>query len=363
MIEIGGGYVLLGNHPDEQSPRVSRVLLDTNVAADLTDFYFGTKKTDKDSLRKLLSMFPKAKMAGMPEVDISFAMALQETLWSRLGESSATRSGRARQIRHAMSRIVEWTPDELEAQFTHPHPPISRDKSWPSKPLTEADRSYHPLPYLIVTYAHLLYIAHLYRTTSRWKHNNKGRTWPIQTLHDWSRDTFGYMGAYETAVAVTMFLDKGVPSGRAERLLKLKDHHDDPDRVAKNTWNATWDVWFVRMAEGWLADKRGTTFVVARDKDTKFVREVYELNLAIDRGRDVPVAVPFSAWSDSLKEWEQLQKLLDIDPLVQHRRIQRDPAVVFEQALTALDDLEAEMKVQRRTVEAYRRFRDDSPAA
>lgn len=367
MIEIGGGYVVLGNHPNEELSKLSKVLVETNVAADFTDFYFGEKKPDKESLRKLLLMFPKAKLPGMRQVDISSSMAVQETLWPRLGERSPSRSYRALQIRHAMSQIVTWTPAEIEAQFARRHPPISRDKSWPSTSLTEADRGEHPLSVLIVTYAHLLYIAHLYRTTGRWKNNNRGHTWPIRTLRDWGRDTFGWMGGYELAMAVTMFLDKGAPSGRIERLLKLNDQHDDPDAVADNAWNATWDVSFVRTADrltyGLLPLKPEKTCVIARDKDTKFVRAVNELKLVIDNGRDMPVAAAFATWSNNLKEAEQLQELLNLDLLEGQHRNQRDPAVVLEQALAALDDLEAEMGIRRRTVEAFRGFQNDVPAA
>lgn len=367
VIEIGGGYVVLGNHPDEEFSEVSKVLIDTNVAADLTNFYFGEQRTDKDSLRKLLLMFPKAKLPGMRQVGISSGMAEQETLWGRLGELSSYRASRARQIRHAMKQIVTWTPEEIEARFAHRHPPVNRDKSWPSPLITEADRGEHPLSVLIVTYAHLLYIAHLYRTTGQWKHNNLGRTWPIRALRDWGKDTFGWMGGYELAMAVTMFMDKGVPSGRIERLLKLNDQHDDPDAVADNVWNATWDVSFVRTADrltyGLLPVKPEKTCVIARDKDTKFVRAVNEIKVIIDNGRDMPVAAAFSTWSENLKEAEQLQELLDLNLLEGHYRNQRDPAVVLQQALGALDDLEAQMGIQRRTVDAYRRFGGDVPAA
>ncbi|MCG7606803.1 MULTISPECIES: hypothetical protein [Mycobacterium] len=46
-----GNYAVLGNHPGQVDvPRIKRVMLDTNVVSDFTNFYFGAERVDKEAL-------------------------------------------------------------------------------------------------------------------------------------------------------------------------------------------------------------------------------------------------------------------------------------------------------------------------
>lgn len=355
-----GNYAVLGNHPGQVDvPRIKRVMLDTNVVSDFTNFYFGAKRVDKESLQRLLLMFPKTSF-GMHQVDVNFSLAVKETLWGRLGELTSYRQNRARAMRHAMRVMVEWTPDEVNDWFSRRRPPVDRDKSWPSPvDAADADRGLHPLPMLIIAYGHLLYMSHLARAQKRWRNNNKGKAWPVRELRAWAKDTLGLVGGYELGLAVSLFLDRGEPQDSVRKLLKLGNAQLSPDEVADNAWNAAWDVWFVRHADGatygLLPTKPERTFVVTHDSDTQFVRAGNEIKMIIDDGRNGVVGT-LSTWSDNLKEYDEVEKIMEFDVLEAHERSTRDPDVVLEQAFRAVNALEVEMGVQRLTLDAYRTF-------
>lgn len=63
---------------------------------------------------------------------------------------------------------------------------------------------------------------------NRWR--QRGTLWPIERLHDWSRNKLGARGAYEIALAATLFLDRNA-EGRVRKLLKFGGN-ESPDDVA-----------------------------------------------------------------------------------------------------------------------------------
>lgn len=346
-----GRYQIIGAHLDGagSSDRAARLILDTCVAIDMQNFYFGGSHVDRESLRLLLSEFPVD--APFP-TDLNYGWALSESGWPRSGVFNfpGTRS-----LKYAVSEMVEWGSDRIEYEFSQTDPPASRDAKWPRHAaMPDPSEASNSFPLIAGTYAAMLYICHLERTRKKWK--QRGTSWAIQNYYDWMKDTLGVLLHFEFALGVDMLAARNVRKQSAQQLLKYGGS-ETPDEVADKAWNAAWDIWFMRLPEGLTygllhGAETAPAALVTANKDPGYIRQVSELRTFIDTGEGV---VPFAlnTWDDTIQDAEFLKSLLRLDLMESLARSKRNPKEVVQRVIATVDSLEREIGVERRSVAAY----------
>lgn len=350
-----GKYQIIGPHSEQrQSAPPDVLILDNCVAIDIQKFYFERNFSGRESLRSLLLEFPIHKF-GSTKTDINYGWASGQSLVLRSGE---LREYETRELRHAVERVLSWTPVEVEDNFSRRHPPVSRDRDWPRNaiPLT-ADDINDNFPLMCASYTALLYVLKLETERSKWKH--RGSQYIINHLHEWMRSSLGVTLSYEFAVAVDLLACKGKRHSQARKLLHYGGDKN-PDKLADSAWSAAWDVWFLRLPEGASygllpGAKTQVTHLVTADKDPAYLRSISELNVMFDAG-DSQVVYHRSNWDDlEFITPVDMGRIVTTDPLDDYARSRRNPKELALQIVKTLDDLEAELKVESRTVTDERR--------
>jgi hypothetical protein len=350
MHEIGP-YQLVGVDAERQI-QPAAIILDTNVAIDIERFYFGESTIDRDALKALLLTFPYNRSG--PTVDLNYGFAMAETSWARDG---TFRSKKVRSLRHAVTEVLDWSPVEVERAFANRNPPVNRDKRWPTKVPEPgiAELGGHPLPILLNSYASLLYLRHLDSTRREWR--GRGTKWAFINYIEWLNDSLGIRGAYEIAAGVDLFFGNEVRQNAVRRLLKIGGN-EAPDELADRTWNAAWDLLFVRLTDGAtfgllpIDRPPRITCLVTRNFDPGLVRSASKIASVVS-GTKEPAAFVMSSWSESEKIDSEIMNIVEQDHVTSYSRMNRDVGDLMTQGLSALRQLESEIGVERSTVRAF----------
>lgn len=361
-----GPYKIIGVE-DPEDGAVSEpeiVWFDTSVLIDLETFYFGTGKLvqEREHLRDVLLAFPRGQIS-MTDVRVFSGPGIAEASWSRSGVFDHSR---ARRMRHMARQILRWSPDEVRKAFANRHAPIGRDKSWPPPLEVSTDPNNfertHPLPLLVGSYGYILYLSHLARTQSEWEH--KGKLWALEEVNRWAMEEIDVRFAYETYLAVALFLEPGTQMDLARKMLKLGRQPKSPDDIARWAYGVAWDLWFLRQVDGSSVGysphpgEKGArpTCVVTKDGDPLFVRRNSRVATVITDGKS-PLVFMHNHFGDSLKHQQEVGRLLDFEPsniMDLYYRGLRDSEELLERAMDAVDRLELSLGVQERTVPGYR---------
>ena len=365
VTRVGHRYWVVRSNPHEEGPP-DMVFLDTNVAIDFKHFYFGESTQHKGDIELLLNRFPST--GTFTDIDLNHGWALHEAGWSRDGERRDTRKHR-----WAVEVMTSWPKELINREFAENAPPITRDELWErGQHLDLGGSDVHPLGYLCGGYAVLLHTLELARTRNRWR--PKGVTWALRELRDWMLGTLGVQVPYEFAAAVDMLCGEGKAQSIMNRLFKYGDGSEPPDELADKAWNAAWDFLFVRLTNGahhligsGELPERAALVTTNHDPWT-IARRTYPQGTVL--AGDGEGAVVFTAWDSSSvrRGVPGVRELLEerLAPGEEARRFFRDRAVVFEQALVALEELEERMGVERSTVAAFRRsmveYEDKKPS-
>jgi hypothetical protein len=258
-------------------------VLDTNVVIDMSNFYFG--RSDSPELRAdlhaLLRTFPDARFGT--KVDMNYGFATTEGAWKRgVGHDRADH----RRLVHAASTMVEWTLSDVKKNFANRHPPVSRDRSWPSNVgLAPADDAVNPAV-VMPSYGCLLYLCHLDRTRAIWR--ARGPLYALTTYLDWMTEELGAVDGYVLQLVLDLLFGSDERMNGVRRLLKLGGR-EEPDLLADRCWNAAWDLLFLKTTEGTtfglgvMAKRpRANTALVTRNLDPGFVRAQSEIRGVIE---------------------------------------------------------------------------------
>lgn len=361
-----GPYQIIGARGDDEPRSGTEITLwlDTNVAIDIEQFYFGSKKLDKKlipHLKDLLFAFPWNGTRRV-DIDIIFGLACAEVSWQRIGPHNDTA---VRSLRYANDLVTLWTPDQIEFAFSHRRPPIDRDKHWPpplSVTVGGPPRYKHPMMHLATSYGYMLHLLYLDQTRSRWSGRlGNDPIWPVRETYRWARDALGTLSGYENYLTVSLFLDPGPRMNAARKLLKIGNANLTPDVRADNAWGAAWDVCFLRTIDGTtygmtpLPDTQGgaPTHLVSRDTDTLALRRGAEVAAVITNPAVAPIVYVQNKYSENVQEIDALRELFSTaeDDLA---RASRDSDQLFAQQLDAIAALEERMGVQNSTVASYR---------
>jgi len=326
-----GDYSLIGPHGDD-GVATDLLILDTNVLIDMRDFCFHGPHRAPSGLKELLLTFPCSTQGA---VDIQYGWAAAEASWARGSGNDAIRR---RGLVHSASEILRWDESRIEREFANRHAPVNRDKRWPA-PIGLDDDIADPRMFLLANYGSLLYLLTL-RT-------NRRVVDPLRCLEDyvaWTTNELGVRSSYALSLAVALLCGDSVAKQNSSAILKLSGS-EDADAMASKSWNGAWDFFMTSLGEGYsygllpVVQPRPTV-LVTRDKDPGLVRLMTEVRAVVDSGSE---RIPFTVVSGGLNKaisWQQVQSLIDLDPIEALSRFSRAPEILLRQAAAAVNRLE-----------------------
>jgi hypothetical protein len=342
-----GRYTIVGPHARGQDPDYKVLVLDANVLIDIRNFYFGVGPSEKDSLQQLLLRYPKSRRDF---IDINFGWATSELSWTR---GTGHDPVRHRRLVHAGSQVLSWDAERIEKEFARNRPPVDRDRYWPRRVAIRADQdAVDPRVLVLAPYGALLYLLALEKR--REERKSRGRAWALMNFASWMRDTLGVIASYPMSLAIGLLAGNAQSQQQARAVLKLSGS-ETVDKLAAQAWNVAWDITMTSLGEGISYGLLpgvvpAASALVTRDSDPWILRSASELRLLIDVGRE---KFPMTAFGMDLHPSvpsSVLEDLFRFDPISSLGRFERDPEAVVRQAAAAVDGLERELKLTRRTM-------------
>ncbi|WP_295818108.1 hypothetical protein [uncultured Microbacterium sp.] len=342
-----GRYSIVGPHVRGRIPEGATLILDANVLIDLRNFYFGEGFTDSESLRALLLRFPHSRRNP---VEINYGWAATELSWVR---GDGHDPSRYRRLVHAASQVLSWDVERIEMEFSMRRPPIDRDRYWPRRvSICLADDAADPRVMLIAPYGALLYLFMLERR--RQERQSRGREWALASYANWMSETLGVRMTYPMSLAIGLLAGNAQSQRQARSVLKFSGA-ETVDDLATKAWNVAWDIAMTSLGEGISYGllpgiRPAESALVTRDTDPWILRSASELRALLDDGAQ---RIPMSSFGMDLHQSvteSAVQKLFEFDPADSLSRFGRDPEVVLRQAVAAVDALEQELAVTKRTL-------------
>jgi hypothetical protein len=329
-----------------------RVVLDTNVAIDIEDFYYGRARVRSrvDELREVLHGLSAPMRTTSSVPDVNYAWAVLEACTSR---TSGVDVNHERRMRRALQVVLGWTQEEIARNFSNRHPPANRDrllkKGLPIGVYEESDA--RPGQMLIARYGALLFLSHIDRSRSG-RRNHK----PLESLKafvDWMTFDLGVRGVYETQLALDLLIGDRDRKNGARRLLKLSGA-EDPETLANRAWNAAWDLEFLSLTERWSFGLEGSvmadqvmTHLLTRNLDPGFIR-MHSAMVKINRSAWGSFPSLSLDWGERPEADEAELKailLAGLSPQDLELRLAAEPKAVAARARRAIRDLEREIGV------------------
>lgn len=338
------GYQLI--KPQEGIEGVPRrLVLDTNVAIDIEDYYYGRARVERllPALQSFLIEHAGEDPTHSSAPDINYALAILESCSTR---TSGIDLLRERRLRRALQVVLAWTRAEVTKNFSNRHAPANRDKLLrKGLPMPEVDGATdRPGAMLVARYGALLFLCHLERS----RKSGDDSLARLKKFVDWMSFELGVRGVYETQLALDLFLGDKVRMNGARRLLKLGGR-EEPNTLADRAWNAAWDLEFLSMTERWSFGLTGSivrdqrlTFLVTRNLDPGFIRMRSEIT-----GVSQSTAGRFPLVSLGINErlvgsQSEVRTILEagLSPTDSAERLAVDPRDVAARALEAIADVE-----------------------
>lgn len=327
-----------------------RFVLDSNVAIDIEDFYYGRPRAKRilPDLREILIQLAGDTRAHQNAPDINYSLAILEACSTR---TSPVDIYRERSLRRALTVVLGWSREELLSNFSNRHPPANRDKllkaGLPIPPEDSAGR--HPGGTLAARYGAILFLCYLDQTRPAGRRFDRAEA--LERFIEWMTFQLGVRSAYETQLAIDLFLGSRDRMNGARRLLKLSGT-ENPNALADRAWNAAWDLEFLGLTERWSFGLEGSlvpggtlTFLLTRNTDPAFIRFQSELT-GINSWERVSLPALGLGWDeredvDDSRILEIIQAGLSEADLC--LRMAAEPAAVRARATKAISRLEDEL--------------------
>lgn len=346
-------YQFVSTHRDASSPP-RRVVLDTNVAVDIEDFYYGAPRIEsrRSDLCELLLELAGRTRSHYEAPDITFGFAISEACWRR---GVGPDHGREKRMRRSLEVVTGWTKEEIKKNFNNRHPPANRDNRLKRGSLTSR-KVRNPAEFLAARYGSLLYLAHLDQTRHKWK--SKGPLWALDDLVNWMTYELGVRSIYEMQLALDLLLGKEERRNGARRMLKLGGR-EAPDLLADRAWNAAWDIQFLSLTESMTYGLAGSgevpwreTRLVTRNLDPGFLRMHAQMESIADAGRGRSPGIELDWSNHQSVDNDSVRRILDghLSPEELWARLEYGPRDAPQRAFGAVRALEAGLGVRNSAV-------------